>query len=212
MAHTIAVLASGSGTNFQAILDAVAGGRLDSEVVLVASNREDAGALERGRAAGIRAEWISPGDDYHDRLYARLEEVDPDLIALAGYLKLIDLRTVRRWAGRMVNIHPALLPSFGGKGMYGLHVHEAVLARGVKVTGVTVHIVDEEYDRGPIVAQVAVPVLDGDTPEVLQARVLTREHELYPRVLQWFAEGRLRIEQGRVSGGEPDPILMSERS
>lgn len=207
MAQTLAVLASGGGTNFQAVLDAIAEGRLDSEVVLVASNKEDAGALERGRKAGVRAEWVPPGDDYHDRLHALLEETNPDLIVLAGYLKLIASKTVQQWKGRMLNIHPALLPSFGGKGMYGIHVHEAVLERGVKVTGVTVHVVDEVYDRGPIVAQRAVPVLDGDTPEVLQKRVLKREHELYPQVLQWFAEGKIRIEDYRVYGTEKDPIL-----
>ena len=207
MGQTIAVLASGGGTNFQAILDAIAEGRLDSEVVLVASNKEDAGALERGRRAGVRAEWIQPGDGYDERLHALLEEAAPDLVVLAGYLKLIDVKTVQRWDGRMLNIHPALLPSFGGKGMYGIHVHEAVLERGVKVTGVTVHVVDEVYDRGPIVAQRAVPVLDGDTPEILQKRVLEREHELYPQVLQWYAEGKIRIEDYRVSGAEPDPVL-----
>lgn len=207
MAQTLAVLASGGGTNFQAVLDAIAEGRLDSEVVLVASNKEDAGALERGRKTGVRAEWVPPGDDYHDRLHALLEETNPDLIVLAGYLKLIASKTVQQWKGRMLNIHPALLPSFGGKGMYGIHVHEAVLERGVKVTGVTVHVVDEVYDRGPIVAQRAVPVLDGDTPEVLQKRVLKREHELYPQVLQWFAEGKIRIEDYRVYGTEKDPIL-----
>lgn len=212
MAQTLAVLASGGGTNFQAILDAIDEDRLDSEVVLVASNKEDAGALERGRKVGIRAEWVPPGDDYNDRLHTLLEEVDPDLIVLAGYLKLIDAKTVQQWRNRMLNIHPALLPSFGGKGMYGIHVHEAVLERGIKVTGVTVHIVDEEYDRGPIVAQLVVPILDDDTPEILQARVLRREHELYPRVLQWFADGKVRVENYRVYGVETDPIFLEDRS
>lgn len=208
MAQTIAILASGGGTNFQAILNAIAGDRLDSEVVLVTGNKEDAGALERGRKECIRAEWVSPGDDYNDCMHSLLEEVDPDLLVLAGYLKLIAARTVKRWEGRILNIHPALLPAFGGKGMYGIHVHEAVLERGVKVTGVTVHVVDEVYDRGPIVAQRVVPVLDGDTPEVLQKRVLEREHELYPQVLQWFAEGKIKIEDYIVSGADPDPTLQ----
>lgn len=208
MAQTLAILASGGGTNFQAILNAIAGDRLDSEVVLVAGNKEDAGALERGRKECIRAEWVSPGDDYNDCMHSLLEEVDSDLLVLAGYLKLIAARTVKRWEGRILNIHPALLPAFGGKGMYGIHVHEAVLERGVKVTGVTVHVVDEVYDRGPIVAQRVVPVLDGDTPEVLQKRVLEREHELYPQVLQWFAEGKIKIEDYIVSGADPDPTLQ----
>ena len=199
MSQTLAVLASGGGSNLQAILDAIAEGRLDSQVVLVASNRENAGALSRAREAGLRAEWIPPGDDYDERLHAMLLEADPDLVVLAGYLKLIAGETVRRWGGAMLNIHPALLPSFGGKGMYGIHVHEAVLEYGVKLTGVTVHLVDEAYDRGPIVAQVPVPVLDGDTPELLQQRVLKMEHQLYPRVLQWFAEGRVKVRGRRVS-------------
>jgi phosphoribosylglycinamide formyltransferase-1 len=198
MAQTLAVLASGGGTNFQAILDAIAEGRLDSSVVLVASNREDAGALERGRQAGLRAEWVEPGPDYNERLHALLTKADPDLVVLAGYLKLIGVETVRQWGGAILNIHPALLPSFGGKGMYGIHVHEAVLERGVRVTGVTVHLVDEEYDRGPIVAQIPVPVLDDDTPQQLQARVLEWEHRIYPQVLRWFAEGRVQVEGRRV--------------
>ncbi len=212
MALKLAVLASGGGTNFQAILDAVGAGTLDAEVALIASNREDAGALDRGRQAGVRADWVPRGDDFDDRLHLLLEETAPDLIVLAGYLKLIAERTVRQWSGRIVNIHPALLPAFGGKGMYGMRVHEAVLESGARITGVTVHIVDEEYDRGPIVTQLAVPVLDDDTPESIQQRVLKREHEIYPRVLQWFSEGRIRVEEGRVYGSEPDPLLEDDRS
>ncbi|MFC1543828.1 phosphoribosylglycinamide formyltransferase [Gemmatimonadota bacterium] len=199
MPQKLAVLASGGGTNLQAILDAIAEGRLDSEVVLVASNREGAGALDRARNSGVRAEWVQPGDDYNDLLLALLEEVEPDLVVLAGYLKLISVEMVRRFTGAMLNIHPALLPAFGGKGMYGIHVHEAVLERGVRVTGVTVHVVDEEYDRGPIVAQIPVPVLEGDTPERLQKRVLVQEHRLYAAVLQWFAEGRVKLDGRRVT-------------
>ncbi len=194
MAQTLAVLASGGGSNLQAILDAIAGGRLDLECTLVASNREDAGALERARRAGVRAEHVPKGPDYDEVLHGLLTGADPDYVALAGYLKLIAPETVRAFRDRMFNIHPALLPSFGGKGMYGIHVHEAVLEYGVRVTGVTVHLVDEHYDRGPIVAQVPVPVLPGDDPGRLQERVLEEEHRLYPRVLQWFAEGRARVE------------------
>lgn len=194
MSLKIAVLASGGGTNLQAILDAVAAEKLDIEVALVASNRETAGALDRARAAGVRAEWVPKGDDYDQRLLALLDEVAPDLVVLAGYMKMIPAETVQRFRHRMLNIHPALLPSFGGKGMYGIHVHEAVLEYGAKVTGVTVHLVDEEYDHGQVVAQVPVPVLEGDTPESLQQRVLKVEHVLYPRVLQWFAQGRVRID------------------
>jgi len=121
-----------------------------------------------------------------------------DFIALAGYLKKLPAAIVREFRNRIVNIHPALLPSFGGKGMYGIHVHEAVLKAGVKVTGVTVHLVDEEYDHGPIVLQRAVEVHDDDTPETLAQRVLQVEHELYPEALQLFAEGRIRVDHGRV--------------
>jgi len=194
----LAVLASGGGTNLQAVLDAIAAGSLDARVVLVAGNKEGAGALERARRAGVRAEWIPKGEDYDARLQALLEETAPDLVVLAGYLKLISPETVRRFRHRMVNIHPALLPAFGGQGMYGIHVHEAVLEYGAKVTGVTVHMVDEEFDHGQVVAQVTVPVLAGDDPKTLQERVLEVEHELYPRVLQWFAEGRVRVEGRRV--------------
>jgi phosphoribosylglycinamide formyltransferase-1 len=198
MSLRLAVLASGGGTNLQAVLDAIAGGDLDAQVVLVVSNKEDAGALERARRAGVRAEWIPKGEDYDARLLALLDETGPDLVVLAGYLKLISPETVRRFRHRMINIHPALLPAFGGKGMYGIHVHEAVLAYGAKVTGVTVHLVDEEFDHGQVVAQQPVPVLEGDDPKTLQERVLEVEHELYPRVLQWFARGRVRIEGRRV--------------
>jgi phosphoribosylglycinamide formyltransferase-1 len=164
----------------------------------VASNKEDAGALERARRANVRAEWIPKGEDYDRRLLALLDETAPDLVVLAGYLKLISPETVRRFRHRMINIHPALLPSFGGKGMYGIHVHEAVLEYGAKITGVTVHLVDEEFDHGQVVAQLPVPVLEGDDPKTLQERVLQVEHKLYPRVLQWFAQGRVRIEGRRV--------------
>jgi phosphoribosylglycinamide formyltransferase-1 len=199
MSQTVAVLASGGGSNLQAILDAIASGDLDARVVLVASNREQAGALERARVAGVRAEHVPRGDDYDSRLHDLLVAAGPDLVVLAGYLRLIDPVTVRAWRGRMLNIHPALLPAFGGKGMYGIHVHEAVLEYGVRVTGVTVHLVDEQYDRGAIVAQVPVPVMDDDTPESLQARVLEKEHALYPRVLQWFAQGRVEVDGRKVS-------------
>ncbi|MFO7769465.1 MAG: phosphoribosylglycinamide formyltransferase [bacterium] len=205
MSQTLAVLASGGGSNLQAILDAIAQGRLDLECILVASNREEAGALERARVAGVRAVHVPKGSDYDQRLHELLAGADPDYVALAGYLKLIAPQTVQAFRGRMFNIHPALLPSFGGKGMYGIHVHEAALEYGVRVTGVTVHLVDEQYDRGPIAAQVPVPVLQGDTPEELQQRVLEQEHRLYPRVLQWFAEGRARLDGRHVIIQAEDP-------
>ena len=177
MALKLAVLASGGGTNFQAILDAVEAGTLDAEIRLIASNREDAGALDRGRKAGVRAEWVPPGDDFDDRLHRLLEEVDPDLIVLAGYLKLITARTVRHWGGRIVNVHPALLPAFGGKGMYGHNVHAAALERGVTISGCTVHFVDNQYDHGPIILQRACEVLPDDTkrPRLADGRKLRKQ-------------------------------------
>jgi len=177
----IAVLASGGGTNLQALLDACRGSA-PARVVLVASNRADAGALERGRRAGAATHVI---DDPADgpALVATLSANAIDLVVLAGYLKLVPEDVVRQYEGRMINIHPALLPAFGGSGMYGMRVHRAVLAAGSTVTGATVHLVNAEYDRGPIVAQWPVPVAASDTPESLQQRVLAVEHQLLPAVV-----------------------------
>jgi phosphoribosylglycinamide formyltransferase-1 len=199
----IGVFASGKGTNFSAILKAIDGGLLRADVRILISNNPDAGALDIARTRGIPAEVVSSGDYrsrelFVDRLTGLLNQHGVDFIALAGYLKKIPAEVVAVYPGRICNIHPALLPSFGGKGMYGRHVHEAVLARGCKVTGVTVHLVDEKYDCGPIVLQQCVPVLDDDTPETLAARVLEVEHALYPRALALFADGRVRIAEGRA--------------
>lgn len=177
----IAVLASGSGTNLQALLDACRPPQ-PAEVVLVACNVAGAGALERAAAAGVPTWHVAdPADGA--ALRDALERHGVDLVVLAGYLKLVPADVVSAYSGRMINIHPALLPSFGGKGMYGRRVHEAVLVSGATVSGPTVHLVTAEYDRGPILAQWPVPVLDGDTPETLQARVLAAEHQLLPAVV-----------------------------
>lgn len=175
----VAVLASGGGTNLQALLDAC-GPAAPARVTRIVSNRADAGALERARAAGIPAVVLHDPADAGE-LIAALG--DADLVVLAGYLKLIPAAVVARFPGRMINIHPALLPAFGGPGMYGQRVHAAVLASGATASGATVHYVDEHYDRGPIIAQRTVPVLPGDTVETLAARVLTAEHELLPQVV-----------------------------
>jgi len=195
----IAVFASGRGSNFQAILDAIHGGRLPASISLVVSNNSSAGALEIARAAGIPAlhrslRQFPTQESFDDDLLATLESHRVDLIALAGYMKRLSPRIISRFRNRIVNIHPALLPAFGGPGMYGVHVHEAVLPSGAKISGVTVHVVDEEYDHGFILAQETVRVEPGDTPESLASRVLTLEHDLYPRVLAAFAENRVRIE------------------
>lgn len=184
----LAVLASGAGSNLQAIIDHLdaLGAARAAEVVLVASNRADAGALARARAGRIAATVIA--DPADGRALARLLDAHRvELIALAGYLKLVPHEVTERWRGRIVNIHPALLPGFGGPGMYGRRVHEAVIAAGQRESGATVHQVDDAYDRGAIVAQERVPVEPGDTPESLAARVLGAEHRLYPRTLQALA-------------------------
>jgi formyltetrahydrofolate-dependent phosphoribosylglycinamide formyltransferase len=182
----VAVLVSGGGSNLQALLDSC-GPESPARVVLVASNQPQAYALERARNFGVPARIITDPSDA-EAMLRLFEEYRVDLVVLAGYLKLVPSAVVRAFAGRMINIHPALLPAFGGPGMYGRRVHRAVLASGATVTGATVHLVDEEYDHGPIVAQWPVPVAPGDTAESLAARVLEIEHELLPRVVLRAAE------------------------
>jgi formyltetrahydrofolate-dependent phosphoribosylglycinamide formyltransferase len=175
----VAVLVSGGGTNLQALLDALHDSPI-ARVARVISNRPDAGALDRARKATVPTTILkNPADS--NELLAALR--DAQLVVLAGYLKLVPRAVVERFPGRMINIHPALLPDFGGPGMYGHHVHEAVLASGAKESGATIHLVDEVFDRGEIIAQERVPILDGDTPERLAARVLEAEHRLLPRVV-----------------------------
>jgi formyltetrahydrofolate-dependent phosphoribosylglycinamide formyltransferase len=177
----VAVLASGGGTNLQALLDALNGaGSHTARVARVISNRNDAGALERARRAGVPAVTLSDPTNAQEYLDAL---GDAQLVALTGYLKLIPAPVVSRYEWRMINIHPALLPEFGGPGMYGIRVHEAVLAAGRKESGASVHYVTDEYDRGEVIAQARVPVLAGDTASALAARVLTAEHRLLPHVV-----------------------------
>jgi formyltetrahydrofolate-dependent phosphoribosylglycinamide formyltransferase len=195
----IAVFASGRGSNFQAILNAVGDGRLPARVTLLLSNNSNAGALKLARSQNIPAIHLSQKqyaseEAYVEQLLELLTRHKVDLIALAGYMKKIPAQVIERFRNRIVNIHPALLPSFGGPGMFGIHVHEVVLASGSKRSGATVHIVDEEYDKGPIVMQKTVDVLPGDTPESLAARVLKIEHEIYPQALAAFAANRVHIE------------------
>lgn len=178
----LAVCVSGRGSNLVALLDALAGAEAKAVVVLVLSNRRDAPALDRARERGIAAEAF---DDYRDATewLARLRAHQVDLLVLAGYLKLVPPGVIAAYRERVLNVHPALLPGFGGPGMYGHHVHEAVLASGAQVSGATVHLVDEVYDRGRVLAQARVPVLAGDTPDTLAARVLAAEHRLLPAVV-----------------------------
>lgn len=194
----IGFLASHGGSNMQAIIDACRAGRLDASPVVVISNNRDSRALERAGAEGIPGHYLSsithPGDnDLDQAILDTLIHYGTDIVVLAGYMKKLGPKTLSHFRGRILNIHPALLPKFGGKGMYGIHVHEAVLAAGEKESGVTVHLVDEEYDRGPILAQVHVPVMPGDTPETLAERVLVQEHILYPATLQRIVKGEISL-------------------
>jgi phosphoribosylglycinamide formyltransferase 1 len=195
MTSRIAVLASGGGSNLQALLNYLAGrGTPEARVVLVASDRPDAGALERARGAGIATELIrSPRAPDAPGPLDVVREHRVDFIALAGYLRLLPRELIAEFPSRIVNIHPALLPAFGGAGMYGERVHRAVLQSGSRVSGATVHYVDEEYDHGAILAQWPVPVLADDTVHSLSARVLKVEHVLYPRVIEAVASGRWRF-------------------
>ena len=188
----VAVLASGGGSNLQALIDHLDGkGSTVARVALVVSDREEAGALERARRAGIPAQHVATKgrapEAVAEELLALFERHRIGLVALAGYLKLVPAEVVRRYAGRIVNVHPALLPKFGGPGFYGMRVHRAVLEAGETVSGPTVHLVDEEYDRGRILAQSRVPVRGDDTPETLAARVLEAEHALFPAVVEELA-------------------------
>lgn len=199
----IAAFASGGGSNFEAIVEAIERESMPAEVVLCISNREDAGVFERARRHKIETIRLSPDAfpsemEYCSQLFSLFKQYDVNFIVLAGYLRMIPAEIVRSFSGRILNIHPALLPAFGGKGMFGRHVHRAVLDYGAKWTGVTVHLVDEEYDRGPIVLQEPVPVYQDDTPETLAARVLITEHRLYPEAVRLFAENRVRVEGRRV--------------
>ena len=198
----VAVLVSGGGSNLQALLDHLdgLGDARAADVVLVAADKPQAGALARATAREIAAAVLdAPGDAAAIDVLLRAHGVD--LVVLAGYLKLVPAEVTRRFRGRMLNVHPALLPAFGGPGMYGARVHRAVLAAGARVSGPTVHFVDEHYDRGAIVAQWPVPVSALDTPETLAARVLRAEHALLPRVVQALAAGALTLDdEGRAAG------------
>jgi phosphoribosylglycinamide formyltransferase-1 len=187
----------------QAIIDACRDGRISGEVVAVIGVKPDAPAIERATASGVRTFIVNPKDfadpsDYDRELLSVLSSVQADLVCLAGYMRKLGKPIIEAYRNRIMNIHPALIPMFFGQGMYGHHVHEAAIERGVKVSGCTVHFVDEDYDTGPIILQSVVPVEDDDTPDTLAARVLVEEHKTYVRAIQLFAEGRLLVEGRRV--------------
>lgn len=201
----VGVLVSGGGTNLQAIIDALYSGKItNTSIEVVISNNKNAYALERAKNNNIEAVCISP-KDFDDRslfnkaLIKKLDEYNLDLIVLAGCMVVLPAELIQKYRNKIINIHPALIPSFCGKGYYGLHVHEKVLERGVKLTGATVHFVDEGTDTGPIIIQKAVEVLDDDTPEVLQKRVMEQaEWIIMPEAINLIANGKVKVEDGKV--------------
>lgn len=201
----ILVCVSGGGTNLQAILDAIASGTVtNAQVVRVISNNADAFALERAQKAGVEGICVSPKDypdrnAFHQALLAAVDRAEPDLIVLAGFLVVLPAEMIARYRNRIINIHPSLIPSFCGTGFYGLKVHEGALRRGVKVTGATVHFVDEGTDTGPILLQKAVEVRQEDTPETLQRRVMEEaEWVILPRAIDLIANGKVCVQDGKV--------------
>ena len=213
----VAVCVSGGGTNLQAIIDAVASGKIQgAKIVRVISNNPGARALQRAADAGIEGICVSP-KEYESRelfnqaLLEALNAAEPDLIVLAGFMVAVPECVISQYRGRIINIHPALIPSFCGKGYYGLHVHEKVLERGVKITGATVHFVDEDLDHGPILLQKAVEVRENDTPQILQRRVMEEaEWILLPSAISLIAQGRVSIDESGIthikdSGQEDSP-------
>jgi phosphoribosylglycinamide formyltransferase-1 len=199
----IAVLASGNGTNLQALIDAIRRRKLKAEIRIVISNNSNAYALERARKNNIKALHLShkqfaAPEEFEEALISILQAEKVDLICLAGYMKKLSPVVVKLFKNKIINIHPALLPAFGGEGMFGIHVHEAVIKSGAKVTGVTVHFIDEVYDHGAIIYQKAVPVKEDETQEELQQRVLKIEHKVYPYVVGLLAEGKVVVKDGRA--------------
>jgi phosphoribosylglycinamide formyltransferase-1 len=201
----VAVFASGGGSNFQSLIDKKEEGKLHVNFAALVGNNSKAKAFERARNHGIPTLHIAPShfDDeqvYTEKLLEELESHNIDLIVLAGYMKMIPTDVVKRYRNRIINIHPALLPAFGGTGMFGTRVHQAVLDYGAKVSGISIHFVDEEYDHGPVIFQETVNVLDDDDADSLAARVLKLEHANYWRVVEAIAQGRITVENRKVTG------------
>jgi phosphoribosylglycinamide formyltransferase-1 len=206
----VAVLASGRGSNLQAVIDAIEAGTVQAKIVAVISNKKEAPALERARQHGLSALFVDPKpyagrpdsrEAYDHELLDVLRRHDVELVLLAGYMKIVTMVLVEAFANRMMNIHPSLLPSFPG-----LDVQKKAIDWGCKLAGCTVHFVTEGVDEGPIILQAAVPILDEDTPDTLAARILEQEHKVYPRAVQLFAEGRLRVDRRHVfiKDGKPE--------
>ncbi len=199
----LGVLISGGGTTLVNFLKKIKAGELNAEVAVVIASREGIAGIDRAREAGVACEVIArktfdSAESFSSAIFERCRAANVDLVTLAGFLSLI--RIPADFERRVLNIHPALIPAFCGKGFHGHHVHEAVLARGVKLSGCTVHFADNEYDHGPIIVQRAVPVLEGDTPDTLAARVFEAECQAYPEAIRLFAEGRLGIRDGKLRG------------
>lgn len=202
----IAVCVSGGGTNLQAVIDSIADGRItNARIVRVISSKPDVYALERAQKAGIETSVVcrkdyGTADEFNKALIAAIDDSGAGLVVLAGFLVVLPAELIAKYENRIINIHPSLIPSFCGKGFYGLKVHEEALKRGVKVTGATVHFVDAGCDTGPIIKQKAVYIEQGDTPEILQKRVMEQaEWKIMPEAINMIANGRLRIEDGRVT-------------
>lgn len=193
----VAVLASGRGTDLQSIIDASCQGEIEAEIKLVISDKDGAYALERASKQKIEAIFLDPKgktrDEYHDQIAKEIDDRGIDLIVLAGYMRIVPGKFVKKYHGMLMNIHPALLPSFPG-----INAQKQAFDHGVKITGCTVHFVDEGCDTGPIILQAAVPVKDDDSPDMLADRILVKEHEILPRAVQLFAEGRLKIDGRKV--------------
>lgn len=209
----LAVLISGRGSNLQALIDACAQEDFPAEIALVFSNKADAAGLKRAEEAGIATAVLNHKDfddreTFDEEVSSVLEQSGAQLVCLAGYMRILSEPFVNRWKDKLINIHPAILPAFKG-----IHVHERALKAGVRITGATVHFVRLGTDEGPIISQGAVPILPNDTPEILEARVLTVEHQLYPAAVRMIAEGRVRVVQERVMiNNEPavttEPIIV----
>jgi phosphoribosylglycinamide formyltransferase-1 len=201
----VAVLGSGRGSNFQAILNAIQRGTVANvQIKVVISNNSSSGILEIARANRIPAVHLSQRlfrseAEFVDAMLGTLQQHDANFVVLAGYMKQLDPRVIRAFRNRVINVHPALLPKYGGKGMYGMHVHEAVVANHDPISGATVHLVDEDFDHGAIVLQKQVSIEPDDTPEAVAARVLQVEHEIYPQALRLFAEGKVTVTDNVVT-------------